>query len=426
MNLYLYLQQLARTLILVVLVLGCHDGSLFKTKHKDSTRPNPRPLETDQNIANPSPQSISESTVAYANLCKKELGLPDQPLQPWNCMAGKEVPITIGGEPLNETNFRLLTQGKVSCDHPSWLIPEEACINYAFIQERDLSPDTKGSIICRTRRFISHKNKAQRLKDFDDTKSLGSLVTYYQIETVGMIWANMKTGKTCFFDYRSNYGGYIPSPDDPRKPTYDDLPEPKLKKDASGNDFNEFYWANPTTSQWKSPQYVSETDQCIRCHDSAPFIGSPWLQQVYTPPRLARGTPYSIVGDIFKDTSPFMPLLGISTKNIPNSDGKEAPQVCTACHYIGKNFSCSHFAPYSVGLKSPVPSQTVPLPPIWMPPHLSEDLKSRASWDTQYGAHIKRLQCCCNNPKAINCTTIQLSGLPLSSEVQGSGPEICP
>ncbi len=403
-------------------ILGCQDGSLFKKNPKHVTK---------KDLVDPTKTDPLESTMAYALQCKKELELPEAPLQPWNCMAGKEVPITIGGESLNDTNFPLLVQGKVSCDRPSWLIPEEACINYSFVQERTLTPDTKAALICRTRRFVSPRNQAERLKDFLDTKTITSLLNYYQIETVGLIWANMKTGKTCFFDYRSTYGGYIPSPDDPRKPSFEDLPEPKLKKDANGLEFSENYWANPTTSQWKSPQFVTATDQCIRCHDTGPFLTSPWLQQVYTPPRLSKETPYLVVSDLFGDRQELLPLLAVSTTPLPAADGKESPQFCTSCHYIGKNISCSHFVPYSVGLKSPVkdlnhPATPAPLPPIWMPPNLADSLKSRGVWDQQYGAHLKRLLCCCNNPSAINCTAVDLAKLPQVQETKGLGPDVCP
>jgi hypothetical protein len=67
-----------------------------------------------------------------------------------------------------------------------------------------------------------------------------------------------------------------------------------------------------------------------------------------------------------------------------------------------------------------------PLPPIWMPPNLADAHKSRGGWDASYGAHARRLLCCCQNPTAKNCSVVDLGGLPSATPTLGVGPDECP
>lgn len=398
---------------------NCQDGSLFKTKHKDEFNVKPTPSRS----SNEDPQNFS-STLEYAQFCKKELGLPDEVLKPWNCLDGLEIPITIDGKSLNAENYQLLASGKLACDRASWLIPEESCINYAFILERDLGPDVKGVIICRNRKFTTFLDKAKRRLVLDHEKSIESLLSYYQIDTAGLIWTHLKTGKTCFFDFRGKYGGYIPSPDDPKIPRFEELPEPKFLSDSKGKQFSEINWFNPQ-SGWQSPQFVANTDQCIRCHDSGPFLSSPWLAQVYSPPRPERTVPYIVVGGLFSSSPHLMPPSAISTAKVTSPRGQTEEQFCTTCHRIGKHFSCSNLFPYSIAIKSPqvFPHGNAPLPPIWMPP---TPQTNKAQWDALYGHHTRHLQCCCQNPSALGCVVFDLTKTPPTQGESGKGPLTCP
>jgi hypothetical protein len=417
---------LKRYLVFAIMELqiACKDGSPFTTKKKDTFKVPPSAGKNNEMT----PLKF-DSVLDYALHCKSELNLSEEPLQPWNCLEGKEIPITIEGKPLSVENYPLLAQGKVACDLASWLIPAESCMNYAFVLERDLSADVKGVIICRNRKFTSPLNKQMRRQQVDQEKTIESLIKYYEFDTVGLIWTHMKTGKTCFFDYRGKYGGYIPSPDDSKKPTFEDLPEPKLPKgfkDPMGNSFSEEFWS-PSDSGWRPPTYVAETDLCIRCHDSGPFLASPWLAQVYSPPRPDRKVPYLIVGNIFASTPVVMPPTSISTAQVTTSANTKEDQNCTSCHRIGRHFTCSHLVPYSIGLMSPqlLANGQPAVPPAWMPPVNGTFHKDKASWQKLYAPHLRHLQCCCQNPLALDCVRFDLSKDPLQP-LWGTGPGQCP
>jgi len=415
-------KKLLKYLALSLCLMACKDDLNFGAKKKSDFK-----VASSDSPPAEAPMKQFSSTFDYAMYCKSELGLPPEPMKPWNCLDGLEIPITVNGKPLNADNYPKLSSGSVGCDNASWLIPEESCMNYAFVAERNLTPDVKGVIICRNRKYTSPANKIVRRQSVNTEKSVASLIDYYQIDTVGLIWTHMKTGKTCFFDYRGNYGGYIPSPDDTRKPTFADLPEPKFEKDDKGNLFTETIWFNPSNG-WRTPQFVADTDLCIRCHDSGPFLSSPWLAQVYSPPRPDKSIPYVIVGGLFTDSQQFLPPTSISTTKVLSPSGKLEDQICTRCHRIGKHFTCNELVPFSIGVLSPqaFPVQNPPLPPIWMPPIGKGVHIDRPNFDNLYAHHMRHLLCCCQNPSAINCISHDVSKDPLGAGIPGRGPGQCP
>ncbi len=364
-----------------------------------------------------------DDVVQYAQTCKQELGLSAETLAPWNCIDGLEIPITVNGKIPDDDTYRNLMQGNIACDYPSWLQPPEACLNYAFVQERNLSPDVKAVLLCRARDSNLNKTRAQRLLDLKNNPTIETFLNYYRQRTIALIWTNTKTGKTCFFDSRVEYAGYIPSPDDTRYPTYEDLPEPKFLIDANGEALDKSLWQRNAYSVWKNPSFVFNTDQCISCHTASPFITSPWLKQVYQPPRLSSSTPYVIIGDFYNKKS--FPLYSVTTEPI-YKDGLLEAQVCTSCHRISNRFECDKLIDYSVGLKSPVskPENAV-LPNLWMPPEVQNTVTTKEDWARKYKSHYDRLKCCCQNPNAINCSYQDINQNSLSTLQRGKGPEVC-
>lgn len=371
--------------------------------------------------------------VGYAKYCKQELGLPATTLAPWNCLEGVEIQITVNGALPQGDQYKALAKHKLGCDHPSWL-GEEPCANYAFVQKRQLSDDVDAFLLCRLRSFTSELTRAARRAALEASPSPETFNSYYAFDSLGLILTSKKSGKTCFFDHIGRvYGGYVPSPDDEKKPELQDLPSPKPLKEMEKDTVADAIWRKNARSTWRPPTEVSSRDNCVRCHDSGALKASPWILQAFELPVYSPALPYKVLGKAFASWQERYPLRAISTAPIVR-DGKEEPQVCTRCHRMGTQATCELHLAYAIGEKDPgllSDEGAKFLTRTWMPP-LPDDWQDKSSdeqktaWHDAYGAHVKRLKCCCANPTAKNCLVQSLATDPLPPTQPGPGPEICP
>jgi hypothetical protein len=371
--------------------------------------------------------------VGYAKYCKQELEIPPETLAPFNCMEGIEIPVTIDGKPLDEKNYKEMIERKTGCDLPSWL-GEEPCSNYAFVQQREIAPNVQASLLCRMRAFSTHKDRATRRAEYEANPTFQNFMAYYVFDSLGLIWTNTKSGKTCYFDFvGKTYGGYVPSPDDERLPEFADLPDPKPPTEIGPGTEREFLWKRNARATWKPPTEVGAKDNCIRCHDTGPYKSSPWIRQVVDVPHNSGGTPYIIVGSALASWKERFPVRAISTAPIENN-GKLEPQICTTCHRIGSEATCDAQIDYATGAREPAklsPTGSRFKTKAWMPPpppewHHMNDETFQKVWTDSFDKHVARLKCCCNNPSAKNCTSQDFTTDPISPPVIGQGPEICP
>lgn len=422
---------------------------LRNSRHFSPTPATPSPTTTPTTTPSPSAApSAAPSTAAttpgkltpendvieYAKLCKRELGIEHLPTLPhWNCLEGKEVPTTIQGLPLDADNYRLLTQHKIACDTPSWL-GAEPCSNYGFVTHRTLAPNVEAYLICRDQKFTNHRDKAGRLAEFKASPGADSFNSLYAFDSLGMIWTNTKTGKTCFFDFVGTvYGGYIPSPDDDHIPDYHELPDPKPPTELSTGTIVSQVWKRNARGTWRSPEHLADNDACIMCHDTGALKGTPWVETVMSIPANPMKVPMILVGKSIIKWKDKYPVKAISTAPV-TVNGKTEPQICTTCHRIGNLATCNADLGYSIGAAIPsnLPSTTAKdfFHRVWMPP-APESWKGKSDselgklWNDAYGPHVKRLMCCCKNPNAINCTSQDILAFPLPDPVPGKGPEVC-
>jgi hypothetical protein len=140
-----------------------------------------------------------------------------------------------------------------------------------------------------------------------------------------------------------------------------------------------------------------------------------------------------VVGSALASWKEKYPIRAISTAPV-TVNGKSEPQICTTCHRIGNQATCKTDLAYSIGLAVP---PNVPVTAakdffhrVWMPPADSSwkgksDAELNKLWNDAYGPHIKRMNCCCKNPDAINCTSQDILTFPLPRPVAGKGPEVC-
>lgn len=375
------------------------------------------------------PGDVHTDVVAHANLCKEEMGIPDAVLAPMNCLDGEEVLITVDGEPLNAEIYEQLAAGEVGCDTPSWF-PGFECQNYAFVLRRTLAPDVEAVLICRSRQWRDHRSKEGRLAAYREAPTEEAYDTLFTFDSLGLIWTHTKTGKTCFFDYVGEvYGGYVPSPDDPNPPSEEQLPEPPPAAATTSPPL----WSRGARDVWHRPVSVALVGRCAACHDSGPFIHTPWLNDLDVLPTIAPSVPYVVVGNNFALWHYVLRMWAVDTLPVPRPDGTEEAQVCTSCHRIGAAETCAKRIDYYTG--KVVPPGTFEgaaglAHRALMPPPTTEgqDLSAEAQqelWETLYGDHYEMLRCCCDNLGALGCTSQRLWFEPLGEPDVGPGPVSC-
>lgn len=383
-------------------------------------------------------EPLSEATlqnvnvVAYANHCKAELGLPeDIVLAPMNCLDGVEVPFTVGGMAPDADTYAALEAGQVGCDNPSWF-PELPCYNYNFVQRRQLSDDVVAVLLCRMRTHSGPGTMAERRAAYAESLSEDEARTLYEFDSLGLIWTNTDTGRTCFFDQvQPVYGGYLPSPDDPEPPRFEDLPDPKPPegmRDAPGRE----WWEQGAADAWHPPAITAMFGGCVSCHDAEPFVRTPWVADLGVLPAQDPTTPYVVLGDIFESWV-LHERPTISTAPVTLPDGSQEPQLCTSCHRMGGNWGCSVRADWYTahaelpGVHDDVAGfqQRALMPPPGADFANLPGEDAETWWLERFGAHYDALQCCCEDPTAVGCVTQDIFRDPLPEPVKGTGPAAC-
>lgn len=415
---------------MVILVsAACH----WRGKSGDQIQAPPDDTGDNRGIAE-AHLDTEQDVVAYARYCKQMLAIPDVPLAAFNCLDGAEVPMTVDGKRPDHETYEQVRRGEVGCDKPAWL-DDAPCANYAFVQKRALTPDVDATLFCRMRSLASHKNKEERLSDYQKEPTFANFRLLYDFESIGLIWTSKKTGHTCFFDFVGKvYGGYVPSPDVTTPPEFTALPEPKPPKELPLDLTPDLVWRKHARTMWRSPAEVVQKDNCVRCHDAGPYKASPYILQVFDVPPHDLALPYIVVGKAFAPWQKQSPLYAVSTTPLPSKDGgPDEPQLCTTCHRMGSERTCKTFLGHAIGQTSShklSQSAATFLGRTWMPPAAaawaaSDDDTLNQRWNDAYAKHVDRMICCCANPTAKGCTRQALSVTPLGPPEVGDGPESC-
>jgi hypothetical protein len=321
--------------------------------------------------ASPEPRNDDYDIHAYGRECARLIA----EIPPFNCLDGEIIPITVNGKtPAAYTRH-------MRCDKPAYLpYPEETdgqCTPYSRVRAvRD--DDIQMILYCR-RMYI---------RPPDDPR----------FDSIESIMHNVKTGSTCFF-ISKNFGEK-PEGDDGRR-----VPPPTEETPPQG-----FISAREL---WASPQQVFN-HRCIACHDSDPWMHTPWIDQTAQVPSDPWGYHSVDVGGPFVN---WPKPMSISTRG--NS--------CTGCHRIGSLNTCKTQmvgdfgeqpakmlqsigqAPHGrFGAKegtayddpNPVYTSFGLLPHGWMGIRLPE--VNSSLW-AEYDAHIRDLQRCCEDHSAPGC-----------------------
>jgi hypothetical protein len=411
-----------RTFVLTVLLAAlasCHGAA--RRDYRAQAHP---PLET-LNGLDPAAR-VEEDVVAYAELCKRELGI-EEPLPDLNCLAGVEVPITVNGQEVSERDFRALAEGGGGCDRAQWL--DGKCWTYDLVQRVSIGDDVEAVLNCRQKLFTSVLSSEERIREYenalernappDEILRLWRLI--FEFDDLGLILRNRRSGKTCYFTFfgkldfedparsYSYYGGWIPAPDQEtlasRDEIYRRLPEPKPPegyaermwyrgpRGALGGRNNMFFTPKATAA-----------GQCVSCHDHGAFKHSPFIDQAFVDgvrvvPSNDRDVAYLPVGRPFQDTFREARIVEIDTAPV----GGEA-QTCTACHRLttGGEGAIKR-RDWATGEDVPQPSYLARRLPLqaWMP--LEHGIASPEDYHRDLGPMIAAIRCCEKTPNAVGC-----------------------
>jgi hypothetical protein len=306
-------------------------------------------------------------------------------IPPFNCLDGEIIPITVNGKtPKAYTRH-------MRCDKPAYLpYPEKSdgqCAPYTRVRMvRD--DDIQTIVYCR-RMYIRPK---------DDP----------HFDSIEAITHNVKTGSTCFF-ISKNFGENRNGDDGRRVPSPTELTPPEGMISAK--------------ELWASPQQVVNHG-CIYCHDSDPWMHTPWIDQTGQVPSDPWGYHSVDVGGPFKS---WPKPKSISTRG--NS--------CSSCHRIGSLNTCKTQVVGDFGEQPAKMLQSVGKAPLgrfgaakgtafhnphqvytawglsshgWMGERLPY-VDSRL-WKG-YAANIKELQRCCDDHSAPGCIVAPIENMRL-------------
>ena len=380
-------------------------------RHDASAVPLPELVEAKR----PTPPDDPDDVIAYAELCKHELGITG-PLPAMSCVAGEEIPITVDGRRLDAPLYERLKEG-AGCDRPQWLGGD--CHTYALVQRVDVSADVDAILICRQKYWSSPAGKAARAEQARRARGddrLDAFRLYAEFNDLGFILRHRGTGKTCFFTIfgRQFFGGWVPPPDLQTLPPEEDVlaaigdPSPPPAYPTSA-------WYRGARATYLTPRKTAAGD-CVRCHDLGAFKHSPFIDQLDLVPSNG-AAPYLVVGDVFQASFREAGLLEVTTEPI---DGE--PQKCTTCHRMTSGGqTCRSFLEWSTGHYPYAVSTSARRFPAaaWMPPDLDARIDSAGRFSRAWGAHVARMQCCCEKPTARGCLSRPFG--PTTDSLPGGG-----
>lgn len=203
-------------------------------------------------------------------------------------------------------------------------------------------------------------------------------------EDVAIIGHNKSTGFTAFFQMLDPVNGKnatrVPSPFESTEQT------------PSGALTAEDFWLPPARTA---------AIGCNRCHDSDPFIHTPYVDQVRVGSGGASGP---IVPSNTRGRYRFLGSKAFTAWAVPQHFDPE-DNFCVGCHRIGTSASSESFAKWATGEEFPLQLSTAyrtyPYS-HWMPPEDAESMSSE-DWNTLYRQSVLQLLSCYENPAQAAC-----------------------
>lgn len=303
----------------------------------------------------------------YAEQCFKAIEIKESDIpRLMNCFDGELLDVTQFGRSVARDKCPAIGASEGcklpgQCDHPAWL-DDGTCYGNSYLTAFDAksNSDVTVALLCRHKR--KNTNQPRR---FDD---------------IAMILHNKKNGETCWF--QSRLGEQV---------RLNGLRVPRPTEAIAA-----LFWQKPSNTT---------AIQCIDCHDSGPFIVSPWINQAPSAAKLRdlKKSPYK------NSTPPFNQwpeprFISIGKHGLDDAGDKS----CTHCHHIGviakskrsiqEAGTCDQWIDIDKSLREQK-RQLHSVDKRFMPPRsLSVPLMGKFGfdeWEDKYGDHIRTLKDCC-------------------------------
>ena len=306
----------------------------------------------------------AETLFEYGRQCAAQIS----EIPAFSCMAGEEIPITADGKPVPPQ------PAPARCDRPS-LLPQN-------------DPGSQGQCVPGSRALVLRDDKTAQISAIC-RKQVARPAGSPLFDEINVISHSLKDGKTCWFTAKAKAplsegagidGRWVPSPSTLAR----------LSPSAK---------AAPADQVWLTPAQVAGTQPaCINCHDSGPFMYSPYIAQTTMLP----GDPFGYyqpkaIGEDFKRAWARLNAFGITTRD----------NTCTACHRMGNMNSCRVAMDQSTGRghQEGGDEWSKKFPQShWMSPG---NLHSQAQWDEQFSESLKKLAACCADPQGAGCRVVE-------------------
>ena len=293
----------------------------------------------------------SQTILEYGRECAREIA----PIPAFDCTRGTTVPITVNGRVPSSY------QPGMPCDRPSLLLYDE--------------PGAQGQCVPNSRALVLRDDRHAQIVAACREKTIRPADTFLYDE-IDVISHSVVTGATCWFQAKA------PSPLSPGH-GLDGRRVPPPEQPAAAR-----FWRSP-------PDTASE--KCVDCHDSDPFMYSPFIAQTGQLPKDPFGKYTNEIGAAFKA---WPKPSSLSTRG----------NTCVGCHRIGSLATCTTTMDQAVGLKPILGSDdwAKAYPQShWMPP--GNPLTSQA-WEIVYRDSISQLAACCAHPRTPGCSIIPIQG----------------
>lgn len=300
----------------------------------------------------------AQSIIEYGRECAARIA----PIPSFDCRSGTLIPVTVDGRVPSHY------EPNMTCDRPSLLPYNE--------------PGAEGQCIPNSRVLVLRDDSRAQIVVACREKTIRPADTFL-FDEIDIIAHSVASGSTCWFQ------ALAPSPDSPnhgldgRRVPPPDEPAPPPGHPAA-------------QTFWRSPEDTAAV-KCVECHDSDPFMYSPFVAQTGQLPKDPFGKYVNDIGAAFKGwAKPY----GITTSG----------NTCVGCHRIGSLVTCHATMNQAVGL-APAPgedewAQKFPQS-HWMPPGNS---LTQRSWNIIYQESVKQLGACCTTPSAPGCKIIPITG----------------
>lgn len=313
----------------------------------------------------------------YAENCFEALELSDiSELEgPFNCEAGVPLELHVNGirsDIGHCTGDDCPTNFPTVCDSPAWLDASFNCYGNSFMQliTPSNNKNVKGVLLCR-----HNKTWTDKIRRFDD---------------IAMIVHNKKNGETCWFQSQINTqlnGRRVKGPSKVR---------------------SHLFWQRP----------IGARDiLCIACHDSGPFVVSPWIRKAFT-----NSSYFNSAKAPYKNTTkPFDKWPVPRFIEIGDAGLEDSVKPCTSCHKIAAGGlakivsttqsrqpkprqwdTCNRWIKWATserGAKGRPITNHFKSEPVYMPfatnSRMEGHLSYGAEWNQAYKEHVEQLLTCC-------------------------------